>query len=115
MCVSTIGRCMLHNLNCLEHYCYPGSTWSKGASAVHMLIMHVRMSALTCPFTAEMSFFAAWFIVGLYDVIRLFSELGQCVIILSAKSEENGQLDHKERPPSLFPMLDSHLAYCYKA
>ena len=65
--------------------------------------------------TAETSFFAAPFIVGLYDVIRLFSESGQCVIILSAKSEENGQSDHKEHPPSLFPTLDSHLAYCHKA
>ena len=37
--------------------------------------------------TTEMSLFAAWFSVGLYDVIRLFSEI---FIILSAKSKENG-------------------------
>jgi hypothetical protein len=42
--VSTIGRCMLHNLNCSEHYCYSGSTWSEGAGAAHTLITHACAS-----------------------------------------------------------------------
>jgi hypothetical protein len=45
MHVSTIGRCMLHNLNCSEHYCYSGSTRSEGTGAAHTLITHVRASA----------------------------------------------------------------------